>query len=106
MYLEPEDPVHDIERPILYREFVEGLVRIAAAFYEDDELLISLPDKFSALLDGPIKENSRTSVTAAGGKPSSKKSKYNQTNMNQQSNNDQILIALKKNEMIAWLAVR
>ena len=107
LYLEPDDPVHELERPILYREFVEGLVRIAAAFYEDDELLISLPDKFSALLDGPIKENSRTRVSAAGGKPSPKKSKKSKHKSTiQRAQEDQILTSLTQTETIAWLAVR
>ena len=85
LYLEHDDPVHSLERPILYREFVEGLVRISAAVYEDDDTKHTLPEMFSALLDGPIKEGSRLSVSAAGGQPaSSSKSKKNQKNVLQQ----------------------
>jgi hypothetical protein len=99
LYLEPDDPVHDPERPILYREFVEGLVRIAAAVYEDDEEKPSLPDKFSALLDGPIKENSRTSVSAAGGKPTKKKKKEETIGRS----DDVVMNALGKKETREWL---
>ena len=68
LYLEPDDPVHEPQRPILYREFVEGLIRVANIVYEDDDTTKTLPEKFSRLLDGPIRQNSRTSVAAAGGK--------------------------------------
>ena len=107
MYLEPDDPVHELERPILYREFVEGLVRIAAAVYEDDLDKPSLPDKFSALLDGPIKEGSRTKVSAAGGKPSPTKSSKKKNSTEDGSgfgrSSDPVLNALTAMETRTWL---
>jgi len=95
---EHDDPVHSLERPILYREFVEGLVRISAAVYEEDELKKTLPEMFSALLDGPIKEGSRTSVSAAGGKPSGGSKKKASL-----ARPDPVMAALATSETRAWL---
>ena len=44
------------------------MVRIAALVYEDDPSCKTLPERFSMLMDGPVKSNSRAAVAAAGGK--------------------------------------
>ena len=73
-------------------------MRISAAVYEEDELKKTLPEMFSALLDGPVKEGSRTSVSAAGGKPSGGSKKKASL-----ARPDPVMAALATAETRAWL---
>ena len=100
LYIERDDPVHEPQRPVLYREFVEGLVRIAAVIYEDDSAAKTLPEKFSKLLDGPIRQYSRKSVAAAGGKVGGgrKSPKVGA------STDDIVTAAMAKRDMFEWLS--
>jgi hypothetical protein len=100
LYLEPDDPVHEPQRPILYREFVEGLVRIAAVVYEDDASATTLPAKFSRLLDGPVRQNSRTSVAAAGGKSGGGRS----PKIGGSGPADAVTAAMAKKDLLEWLS--
>ena len=56
LYYEQGESMHSPERQILFREFVEAIIRVATAVYENSTRYTTLPEKFGAALDQRVKK--------------------------------------------------